>query len=126
VSNYSGVTVDMGRADIKSDESGAIKLKLVDLPGIYNLVPSSLDEGVTVKALLNLEGKDGAQKVLLLLDWERIEASMSLALAVKDIVGPDNLALVINKDDLGEIDSTKRSELEKKIGCRVLTISALN
>lgn len=126
VSNYSGVTVDMGRADIKSDEAGAIKLKLVDLPGIYNLVPSSLDEGVTVKALLNLEGKDGAQKVLLLLDWERIEASMSLALAVKDIVGPDNLALVINKDDLGEIDSTKRSELEKKIGCRVLTISALN
>src|SRR5690606_20254037 len=68
VPNYSGVTVDMGRADIKSDESGAIKLKLVDLPGIYNLVPSSLDEGVTVKALLNLEGKDGAQKVLLLLD----------------------------------------------------------
>lgn len=126
VSNYSGVTVDMGRADIKSEESGGIRLKLVDLPGVYNLVPSSLDEGVTVKALLNLEGKDGAQKVLLLLDWERIEASMSLALAVKDIIGPDNLALVINKDDRGEIDAVRRSELEKKLGCRVLTLSALN
>tara|TARA_R110000868_G_scaffold226115_16_gene478670 strand:- start:3512 stop:5491 length:1980 start_codon:yes stop_codon:yes gene_type:complete len=126
VSNYSGVTVDMGRADIKSDNDGGIKLKLVDLPGIYNLVPASLDEGVTVKALLNLEGKDGAQKVLMLLDWQRIEASMSLALAVKDIVGSDNIAIVINKDDSGEIDPARRSELEKKLGCRVLPLSALN
>tara|TARA_R110000868_G_scaffold204946_3_gene453153 strand:+ start:17772 stop:19751 length:1980 start_codon:yes stop_codon:yes gene_type:complete len=126
VSNYSGVTVDMGRADIKSDSDGGIKLKLVDLPGIYNLVPASLDEGVTVKALLNLEGKDGAQKVLMLLDWQRIEASMSLALAVKDIVGSDNIAIVINKDDSAEIDPARRSELEKKLGCRVLPLSALN
>ena len=126
VSNYSGVTVDMGKADIKSEKDGDIRLKLVDLPGIYNLVPSSLDEGVSVKALLNLEGKDGAQKVLLLLDWQRIEASMSLALAVKDIVGAENIAIVINKDDLGEIDSTRRVELEKKLGCRVLPLSALN
>lgn len=126
VSNYSGITVDMGKADIKSDKDGDIRLKLVDLPGIYNLVPSSLDEGVTVKALLNLEGKDGAQKVLLLLDWQRVEASMSLALAVKDIVGAENIAIIINKDDLGEIDPTRRAELEKKIGARVLPISALN
>ena len=52
VSNYSGVTVDSARAEYLSNSINDIKLSVVDLPGIYSLVPTSLDEGVTAAALI--------------------------------------------------------------------------
>ena len=52
VSNYSGVTMDSASSELLSNNIYEKKLSVVDLPGVYSLIPSSLDEGVTTTFLL--------------------------------------------------------------------------
>jgi ferrous iron transport protein B len=122
--NYSGITVDSGVGEIDGDGDKEQDIELVDLPGIYNLIPTVQDEGVTISALLNLDRRQHYQQICLVLDWQRIEASLSLALAVKEIVG-DKVILIVNKDDQDEIDEEARKKLELMLDLKVLVISAL-
>lgn len=125
VSNYSGITVDVGQGELVSNKEEGLQLNLVDLPGVYNLIPTSYDEAVTVQALLDLDDYHQADKVVVLLDYQRLEASLSLGLAVRDVVGEDNLVFVINKDDEGALDQAASAALEKETGVKTLTTSAL-
>lgn len=126
VSNYSGVTVDAGVAELKSNNSNDEKIRIIDLPGVYNLLPSSLDEGITVSTILNLnKAINEFHEIVLVLDSSRFEASLALALSIKEIVG-NNISLLINKSDLfykkNNIDLKK---LEKSLELRILLCSAL-
>ncbi|MCO4794528.1 MAG: ferrous iron transport protein B [Bacteriovoracaceae bacterium] len=125
VSNYSGVTVDVGHGDIESNKNEGLQLKLIDLPGVYNLIPTSYDEAVTVQSLLDLNDYHQADKVVVLLDYQRLEASLSLGLAVRDVVGDENLVFVINKDDESEINAEMREEIKQRTGVQTLSTSAL-
>lgn len=124
VSNYSGVTVDAGSGELQSNSKADLNVELVDLPGIYNLNPNSIDEGVTVSALLNLDQTKGYDQVIVLLDWQRIEASLGLALSLKKII-PEKLIVLINKDDNKELTQEMLSNLESRLGLKVNSISAL-
>lgn len=125
VSNYSGVTVDVGQGELVTNKEEGLQLNLVDLPGVYNLIPTSIDEAVTVQSLIDLDDYHQADKVVVLLDYQRLEASLSLGLAVRDVVGDDNLVFVINKDDESMLSSKIVSALEKETGVKTLSTSAL-
>ena len=120
VTNYSGITVDEGRAELKSNRNYEQKVQIVDLPGIYNLNPSSMDEAVTVQRLISGEKYNLVAAVL---DMDRLEASLSLCLSLKEVVG-DNLVLIVNKDDTGNFNNKGRKKLEELTGLKVLSLSA--
>lgn len=124
VSNYSGITVDAGSGELESNSKFDTKIEIVDLPGIYNLNPNSIDEGVTVSALLNLDQTKGYDQVVVLLDWQRIEASLGLALSLKKII-PEKLIVLINKDDHREMTPELLAKLESKLGLKIQSLSAV-
>ncbi len=124
VSNYAGVTVDSAAADLLSNSRHEQKVRIIDLPGIYNLIPTSLDEAVTTNALLKLGPKStDYHLVALVLDLHRFEASLSLALALKEVVG-ERLVLIINKDDKKQIGPHQREMLRTLSGLSVISTSA--
>lgn len=126
VSNYSGITVDSAVGLLKSNEQNDKKIEIVDLPGIYNLSPSSLDEGVTISSILGLNhSHDHYHLVAVVLDMDRLDASLSLTLALKEII-PQNLVLIINKDDKKSITSIEKEKLEKLTGLQIISYSALH
>ncbi|MFN4152644.1 MAG: FeoB small GTPase domain-containing protein, partial [Candidatus Sericytochromatia bacterium] len=125
VGNYSGITVDTSSAELKSNSENSEKIRIIDLPGIYNLLPSSLDEAVTVETILNLNDSiDNFHEIVLVIDASKLEAGLALALSVRDITG-NNISLLVNKSDLiynhKKIDWEK---LKKKTGFRILNCSA--
>ncbi len=122
VTNYSGITVDAAQGDLLSNDQYENKVKIVDLPGMYNLVPTSIDEGVTLNSLLNLTNDVNYNLVALVIDLERFESSMSLCLALKDLIG-DKLILIINKDDKKVITNDQRKLIEDATGLKTLTTS---
>ncbi|MBC7474686.1 MAG: ferrous iron transport protein B [Candidatus Sericytochromatia bacterium] len=125
VSNYSGITVDTGVAELKSNFENEEKIRIIDLPGIYNLLPTSIDEAITVSTILNLNNKvKEFNHVIMIIDTSRFDASLALALSMKDVLG-DNISLLINKSDLlyknKNVDVKK---LESLTGLKVLICSA--
>ena len=123
VSNYSGVTVDSASAEFISNNISDKKLSVVDLPGVYSLVPTSLDEGVTTTSLI----KDCTKykTIAMIFDLDRFEASLSLMLAVKELLNK-NIIVIINKNDHLLFTDEHAKKLEKRIGVPVLSISAIN
>jgi ferrous iron transport protein B len=93
-------------------------------PGLFNLNPSSLDEGLTLSYLLKLKESFNYQKVIIVVDWQRLAPSLGLALSILDVIN-DEALIVINKDDGHEVSAQKRSLLEEQIGVPVLPLSAI-
>lgn len=123
VSNYSGVTVDSAKAEYLSNSINDIKLSVVDLPGIYSLVPTSLDEGVTTAALIKETSK--FDTIILVIDLDRFEASLSLLLAIKEVANTKIIA-IINKNDHLHFSPEHTKKLSTYLGLPVFTMSALN
>ncbi len=123
VSNYSGVTVDSAQAALISNTINAKKLHVVDLPGVYNLIPTSIDEGVTTTSLLKDTSK--YHTIAMVIDLDRFEASLSLLLAVKELTHKKMVA-IINKNDHDLFTPDHVKKLEAKIGIPVISISALH
>ncbi len=124
VSNYSGVTVDSASAELISNSISEKKISVVDLPGVYNLVPTSLDEGVTTTSLIKDMAKYKA--IAMIIDLDRFEASLSLLLAVKATLKNKNIVVIINKNDHLLFTTDHAKKLEAKLGYPVLSISAIN
>lgn len=126
VSNYSGITVDMARGNLISswnEQDPKNDLEIIDLPGIYHLNPTSLDEGVTVSKVFEENSKTNS-KIILVLDWQRMSASLGLASAILEKTS-DRTIVLINKDDANEVDVHYRQNLEQKLGVPVFPLSAL-
>lgn len=123
VSNYSGVTVDSAVAELLSNSLHDKKLGVVDLPGIYNLVPTSIDEGITTTSLI--KDCDKYKTIAMVLDLDRLEASLSLLLAIKELLHK-NILVIINKNDHELFTKEHEARLSQKLGLPVLSISAMN
>ncbi|MBC7715212.1 MAG: ferrous iron transport protein B [Rhizobacter sp.] len=123
VSNYSGVTVDSASSELISNSINEKKISVVDLPGVTNLIPTSLDEGVTTTTLI----KDCAhyKMIAMIIDLDRFEASLSLLLAVKEILNK-KIVVIINKNDHLLFTKAHAQRLEARLGLPVLSISAIN
>ncbi len=107
--NYAGVTVASHEGTyIYGDE----EVEIVDLPGSYSIYPSSEDEAIFTKYLI--EEREKYTGVLYIADALNLKRSILLFQQIRDLGVP--VLMVINQIDLAEkrglfLDSEKLSEL---------------
>ena len=122
VGNYPGVTVDkkQGIAKLSATQNAII----TDLPGTYSINPTSLDESIVLKTLLNKNIKESPDVILVVADIENLKRNLLLFSQIKDLEIPTVLAInmVDQMDKKGiSIDLTL---LEKELNTEVVLISA--
>lgn len=115
--NWPGVTVEKKDGKLKGHPDVTIQ----DLPGIYSLSPYTLEEVVSRQYLVN----ERPDAIINIVDGTNIERNLYLTTQLLELGLPTLIA--INMVDVLEktgvtIDTMK---LEKELGCKVVTISAL-
>lgn len=122
VGNYPGVTVDKktGISHLSKEH----KALVTDLPGTYSINPTSLDESIVLKTLLNSNKKDAPEVILVVADIENLKRNLLLFSQIKDLEIPTVLA--INMAD--EMDrkgiTIDLEKLQEELGSEVVLISA--
>ena len=117
VGNWPGVTVEKKEGKLKNNEDVII----VDLPGIYSLSPYTLEEVVARKFLVN----ERPDSIINLVDGTNLERNLYLTTQLTELGIP--VVIAINMMDVVEKrgDKIDIDVLSKKIGCKVIEISAL-
>ena len=122
VGNYPGVTVDkkQGVSKLSATQNAII----TDLPGTYSINPTSIDETIVLKTLLNKDVKESPDVILVVADVENLKRNLLLFSQIKDLEIPTVLA--INMVDQMRIKgiSIDVSLLEKELNTEVVLISA--
>lgn len=80
VANFPGITVER-----KSGWIGEKAVEIIDLPGIYSLDATTLDEKVTKDFLLQKKGAPEAGHFVLVLDATNLDKSLFLAFQLKEL-----------------------------------------
>ena len=86
VANFPGVTVEKKTGWVS--ENGEKILEVIDLPGIYSLDATTLDEKVTKDFLLKKENESSADLFVFVLDATNLDKSLFLALQLKQLGYP--------------------------------------
>ncbi|TVZ56551.1 ferrous iron transport protein B [Lutibacter sp. Hel_I_33_5] len=122
VGNYPGVTVDKKEGTSKlSDQQSAT---ITDLPGTYSINPTSLDESIVLKTLLEKKDADSPDVIVVVAEPQNLKRNLLLFSQIKDLAIPT--LLVINMADQMErkgifIDI---KQLEKEIKSDIVLVSA--
>lgn len=122
VANFPGVTVEKKTGWIQ--ENGQRIIEVTDLPGIYSLDATTLDEKVTKDFLLQKEQERLADLFVLVLDATNLDKSLFLALQLKELGYPLMIALNLMDEAKKrgfEIDLEKFSQ---ELGAVVVPTSA--
>lgn len=117
VGNWPGVTVEKKEGRLKSDK----EVVIMDLPGIYSLSPYTLEE-VVARNYLITERPDA---ILNIVDGTNLERNLYLTTQLMELGIP--VVMAVNMMDVvkksGDDINTKK--LGEKLGCEVVSISAL-
>ncbi len=117
VGNWPGVTVEKKEGKLKEDKDVVI----MDLPGIYSLSPYTLEE-VVARNYLITERPDA---ILNIVDGTNLERNLYLTTQLMELGIP--VVMAVNMMDVvrksGDMIDTKK--LGDKLGCEVISISAL-
>jgi ferrous iron transport protein B len=91
VGNYPGITVDKkeGISKLSATQNAII----ADLPGTYSINPTSLDESIVLKTLLNKNIKTSPDVILVVADVENLKRNLLLFSQIKDLEIPTVLAI---------------------------------
>jgi len=121
VGNWAGVTVDKKVAAIKNKyQIGKEPIDIVDLPGAYSISPFTGEEAITSDFVL----EDQPDVIINIVDGANISRSLFFTTQLLELGIP--VVVALNKADI----ITKRGdivngyELEKALGCKVVTITA--
>ena len=123
VGNWAGVTVEKKTGQF---QQAGDQFLLTDLPGIYSLDSgndsNSIDESIASRAVLT----HPADVIINVIDVTSLERSLYMTLQLRELGRP--MIVVLNK-----MDALKRerrvinvTELEKALGCPVVSLSATN
>ena len=117
VGNWPGVTVEKKEGKLK----GHKEVTIMDLPGIYSLSPYTLEEVVARNYLIN----ERPDAILNIVDGTNIERNLYLSTQIMELGIP--VIMAVNMMDIVEKNGDKIhiDKLAKKLGCEVVTISAL-
>ncbi len=117
VGNWPGVTVEKKEGKLKGHKDVVI----MDLPGIYSLSPYTLEE-VVARNYLIAERPDA---ILNIVDGTNIERNLYLSTQLMELGIP--VIMAVNMMDVVEKSGEKihTDKLSKKLGCKVVEISAL-
>lgn len=117
VGNWPGVTVERKEGRLKQ---GKEEFKVVDLPGIYSLGVSSVDEQIAAEFLLN----DKPELTVVVADASNLERSLYLIVQLLEM--GQQVVVALNMADLAEAEgiSIDTGLIEKLLGCPVVSIVA--
>ncbi len=117
VGNWPGVTVEKKEGKLKNHRD----VTVTDLPGIYSLSPYTPEEVVARNYLLT----ERPDAVINIVDGTNIERNLYLSTQILELGIP--VVLAVNMMDLVERsgDRIRIDALGKRLGCEVVTISAL-
>ena len=117
VGNWPGVTVEKKEGKLKGHKD----VTIMDLPGIYSLSPYTLEEVVARNYLIN----ERPDAILNIVDGSNIERNLYLSTQIMELGIP--VIMAVNMMDIVEKNGDKIhiDKLAKKLGCEVVTISAL-
>ena len=117
VGNWPGVTVEKKEGKLK-DHSEVI---ITDLPGIYSLSPYTLEEVVARNYLIN----ERPDAILNIIDGTNLERNLYLTTQLTELGIP--VVIAVNMMDIVKKsgDQININDLSKRLGCRVVDISAL-
>ncbi|MDE7390115.1 MAG: ferrous iron transporter B [Lachnospiraceae bacterium] len=117
VGNWPGVTVEKKEGKLKKHDD----VFVTDLPGIYSLSPYTLEEVVARNYLIN----ERPDVILNIIDGTNLERNLYLTTQLTELGIP--VVIAINMMDIVEKNGDKINiaELSRKLGCKVVKISAL-
>ena len=117
VGNWPGVTVEKKEGKLKGHKD----VTIMDLPGIYSLSPYTLEEVLARNYLIN----ERPDAILNIVDGTNIERNLYLSTQIMELGIP--VIMAVNMMDIVEKNGDKIhiDKLAKKLGCEVVTISAL-
>jgi len=117
VGNWAGVTVEKKEGKLKKHDD----VILTDLPGIYSLSPYTLEEVVARNYLVN----ERPDAILNIVDGTNLERNLYLTTQLMELGIP--VVIAINMMDIVRKngDHIDTEILSKRLGCRVIEISAL-
>ena len=117
VGNWPGVTVEKKEGKLKGHKDVVI----MDLPGIYSLSPYTLEEVVARNYLIG----ERPDAIINLVDGTNIERNLYLTTQIMELGIP--VIMAVNMADLLEKNGDKihLNKLAEKLGCEVVSISAL-
>lgn len=117
VGNWPGVTVEKKEGKLKKNNDVVI----TDLPGIYSLSPYTLEEVVARNYLID----ERPDAILNIIDGTNLERNLYLTTQLTElgipVVVAVNMMDVVKKNG----DKIRIDELSRRLGCRVVEISAL-
>ncbi|MCK6488015.1 MAG: 50S ribosome-binding GTPase, partial [Planctomycetes bacterium] len=123
VGNYPGVTVE--RKEGRAPLAGGVQARLIDLPGIYSLVPSSPDERVAVEVLAGLRADTPAPDlVLAVVDATNLARNLLLATQLLDTGLPLVVALTMVDEARTRGVPVDAEALERLLGVPVVPVVA--
>ncbi len=117
VGNWPGVTVEKKEGKLKRYED----VTITDLPGIYSLSPYTLEEVVARNYLIG----ERPDAILNIVDGTNLERNLYLTTQLTELGIP--VVVALNMMDMVEKsgDRINLKELERRLGCRIVPISAL-
>ena len=91
VGNYPGITVDkkIGICHLSKTQSASI----LDLPGTYSINPTTLDENIVLRTILDGKNTDHPDVIVVVADIENIKRNLLLFSQIKDLQIPTILAI---------------------------------
>ncbi len=122
VANFPGITVEKKTGWIA--EHGVRILEVLDLPGIYSLDATTLDEKVTKDFLLQKEKEPSAQLFVLVLDATNLDKSLYLALQLKGLGYPLIIALNLMDEARRRHFRVDLKKLSDALGAEIIPMSA--
>ncbi|HIP48697.1 MAG TPA: ferrous iron transport protein B [Lutibacter sp.] len=122
VGNYPGITVDKKEGACHLSEN--FEAKIIDLPGTYSINPTSADEQIVFKTLVDDTSPDYPDVVVVVAEVENLKRNLFLFTQIKDIEIPT--VLVINMADQLQSKGIKIdvASLETALKTKVILVSA--
>jgi ferrous iron transport protein B len=125
VANYPGVTVERKEGAFIGANHQRL-YQLIDLPGTYSLVPTTLDESITRDAVSGrLMGEPAPQLIICVVDTTNLRLSLRLVLELKALGVP--MVVALNMSDLAEQRGFRldRERLAAELGVPVVETIAV-
>mgnify|MGYP001032217465 FL=1 len=121
VGNYPGVTVDKKEGSSKLQSN--LKATITDLPGTYSINPTSLDETIVLKTLLNSKSDKTPDVIVVVADIENLKRNLLLFSQIKDLEIPTVLAINMADQMKRKGITVDIKLLEKELGNEVVLLS---
>ena len=124
VGNYPGVTVDkkQGVSKLSNNQTAII----TDLPGTYSINPTSIDESIVLKTLMNSQKDEQPDVIVIVADIENLKRNLLLFSQIQDLETPTILALNMADQLQRKGISINVDKLEKELQTKVVLMSARN